>query len=83
MKFLHSCNIVHRDIKPSNILVDSNCQVMICDLGLARTLAESSVGKGSIDSKRIRTSINQHISKYQNQDFDDEKIKKVVCQKIK
>ena len=54
---------------------------MICDLGLARTLAESSVGKGSIDSKRIRTSINSLTTK--NQDFDEDKIKKIVAQKIK
>lgn len=41
MKFLHSANIMHRDLKPANILVDNNCQVMVCDFGLARTLPES------------------------------------------
>jgi mitogen-activated protein kinase 1/3 len=39
-KFLHSAGVVHRDVKPANLLMDSNCQVKICDFGLARTLPE-------------------------------------------
>ena len=27
---------MHRDIKPGNFLVDSNCQVTLCDFGLSR-----------------------------------------------
>jgi mitogen-activated protein kinase 1/3 len=38
LKFLHESNIIHRDIKPSNILVDSDCNIKICDFGLARSL---------------------------------------------
>mmetsp|Transcript_101244 Transcript_101244/g.226037 ORF Transcript_101244/g.226037 Transcript_101244/m.226037 type:complete len:343 (+) Transcript_101244:127-1155(+) len=36
--YLHSCNVVHRDLKPSNILVNKNCDLKICDFGLARGL---------------------------------------------
>ena len=57
IKFLHSANVMHRDIKPANILIDDLCNVKICDLGLARTLPESMVGKGSGNSKRIRDSL--------------------------
>ena len=57
LKFIHSCNVVHRDIKPSNILVNSSCEVMICDFGLSRTMPESSIGKGSGNTKRFRESI--------------------------
>ena len=57
IKFIHSCNVVHRDIKPSNILINSDCQVMICDFGLSRTMPESSIGKGSGNTKRFRESI--------------------------
>lgn len=34
--YLHSANVMHRDLKPSNILVNKNCDLKICDLGLAR-----------------------------------------------
>lgn len=36
MKFVHSGNVLHRDLKPSNLLVNSNCDLSICDFGLAR-----------------------------------------------
>ena len=38
--FLHSANIVHRDLKPANVLIDQDCNVILCDFGLARSLPE-------------------------------------------
>ena len=34
--YIHSANLVHRDLKPENILVNANCDIKICDFGLAR-----------------------------------------------
>jgi len=36
LKYLHSANVLHRDLKPSNLLLNSNCDLKICDFGLAR-----------------------------------------------
>ena len=36
LKCVHSANVIHRDLKPSNLLVNSNCDLKICDFGLAR-----------------------------------------------
>ncbi|KAK6456452.1 kinase-like domain-containing protein [Scheffersomyces xylosifermentans] len=36
LKLIHSANVIHRDLKPSNILVNENCDLKICDFGLAR-----------------------------------------------
>ena len=36
LSYAHRQNVVHRDIKPSNILIDTNCDIKICDFGLCR-----------------------------------------------
>lgn len=41
LKYVHSANVLHRDLKPSNLLLNSNCDLKICDFGLARTTSET------------------------------------------
>ena len=36
LKYMHSAGVMHRDLKPANILVNVNCDLQICDFGLAR-----------------------------------------------
>lgn len=41
LKAMHSANVLHRDLKPSNLLLNSNCDLKVCDFGLARSAASS------------------------------------------
>jgi len=38
LKYIHSANVIHRDLKPSNLLLNANCDLKICDFGLARVV---------------------------------------------
>lgn len=38
LRFLESAGVVHRDLKPANLLVNINCDLQICDFGLARPI---------------------------------------------
>jgi mitogen-activated protein kinase 7 len=35
-QYIHSANVLHRDLKPGNLLVNADCELKICDFGLAR-----------------------------------------------
>lgn len=42
MKYIHSALVIHRDLKPGNLLVNSDCELKICDFGLSRGFGSSS-----------------------------------------
>ena len=72
-------NLIHRDIKPSNILINKDCQIKVCDFGLARSLPESYIGSGSGNTRRIRESINKNGLANQHSQKD---IKKMIANKL-
>jgi len=41
LKYIHTAKVIHRDLKPRNLLVNSNCDLKICDFGLARLTSAS------------------------------------------
>ncbi|KAJ3065855.1 Mitogen-activated protein kinase [Podochytrium sp. JEL0797] len=44
LKFIHSANVLHRDLKPGNLLVNADCELKICDFGLARGIVPGTAG---------------------------------------
>lgn len=46
LKYIHSANVIHRDLKPGNLLVNADCELKICDFGLARGFAEDDPNQG-------------------------------------
>lgn len=41
LRYLHGKGVIHRDLKPANILVNGDCNLKICDFGLARVPTQS------------------------------------------
>lgn len=39
LKYIHSAKVLHRDLKPPNLLVNSNCDLAVCDFGLSRGIS--------------------------------------------
>lgn len=36
LAYIHGANVSHRDVKPANIVLDSQCNLKLCDFGLSR-----------------------------------------------
>ena len=53
VNFLHTANVVHRDLKPANVLIDSECNIIICDFGIARTIEPQEPSKKHQRSKTV------------------------------
>ena len=55
LKYIHSANVLHRDLKPRNLLVNSNCDLKICDFGLARANINTLMTQSAVMTDYIAT----------------------------
>jgi len=55
LKFIHSSNVLHRDLKPGNLLVNADCELKICDFGLARGFDDSPESNAGFMTEYVAT----------------------------
>ncbi|KAG9290789.1 hypothetical protein G9A89_011752 [Geosiphon pyriformis] len=55
LKYIHSANVLHRDLKPGNLLVNADCELKICDFGLARGFSENIEGNSGFMTEYVAT----------------------------
>ncbi|KAJ8331627.1 hypothetical protein BDV3_000474 [Batrachochytrium dendrobatidis] len=55
LKYIHSANVLHRDLKPANLLVNADCELKICDFGLARGFSSEPDVNGGFMTEYVAT----------------------------
>ncbi|CAI2183533.1 9755_t:CDS:10 [Funneliformis geosporum] len=55
LKYIHSANVLHRDLKPGNLLVNADCELKICDFGLARGFSEDPAANSGFMTEYVAT----------------------------
>lgn len=55
LKAMHSANVLHRDLKPGNLLLNANCDLKLCDFGLARLANSGSDNSAGFMTEYVAT----------------------------
>ncbi|KAI8983708.1 MAP kinase [Pilobolus umbonatus] len=55
LKYIHSANVLHRDLKPGNLLVNADCELKICDFGLARGYSDNDAHNAGFMTEYVAT----------------------------
>jgi len=73
LKYIHSAAVLHRDIKPGNILLINNSRMLICDFGLARSVANYKGPSEYIKKKKSPEPMKDVSSKTESTLSEEEK----------
>jgi mitogen-activated protein kinase 7 len=55
LKFIHSADVLHRDLKPANLVVNADCELKICDFGLARGFSQNPEQNAGLMTEYVAT----------------------------
>ena len=64
LKYIHSANVLHRDLKPSNLLLNANCDLKICDFGLARVDRAANAARDAASDATETNSVGDSVSTF-------------------
>ncbi|KAH9914828.1 CMGC/MAPK/ERK protein kinase [Fomitopsis serialis] len=62
LKYIHSANVLHRDLKPGNLLVNADCELKICDFGLARGYSPAGNGQGTAKNAANQGFMTEYVA---------------------
>lgn len=62
LKYIHSAGCVHRDLKPSNLLLNADCSLEICDLGLSRLVDPETGGHKGQDVDKQDAQMTEYVA---------------------
>jgi len=54
LKCVHSASVFHRDLKPNNILINTNCDLKICDFGTGRGIGRKQLNLSFMENVTTR-----------------------------
>jgi serine/threonine protein kinase len=77
LQHLHTAGVIHRDVKPSNILVNANCKLKLCDLGLSRQIYNDEFGEAAAVLPNLTQPASSSLPK--DRVFRDRMMTEYVC----
>ena len=73
---------MHRDLKSANILLSPDCDVKLCDFGLARSIPQPGTSTQNYNTLHIRSKAIHKFKAISNQDQKAKSIKDYIAKQL-